>query len=118
MESFFLIREILDSIELYSNEIPIIIKNQNINSISLFWEVKEDQNTLWEVFKSIEDQNTLWEVFKSIEDRNSYFQYLKSVFEHEHEQLSYKLRIIYEPSLVEFNNKLASSIHLEWNALP
>jgi len=105
MESFFLIREILDSIELYSNEIPIIIKNQNINSISLFWEVKEDQNTLWEVFKSIED-------------RNSYFQYLKSVFEHEHEQLSYKLRIIYEPSLVEFNNKLASSIHLEWNALP
>jgi hypothetical protein len=105
MESFFLIREILDSIELYSNEIPIIIKNQNINSISLFWEVKEDQNTLWEVFKSIED-------------RNSYFQYLKSVFEHEHEHLSYKLRIIYEPSLVEFNNKLASSIHLEWYALP
>ena len=103
MESFFLIQEILNSIELYCNDMPIIIKNQNLNSISLFWEVKEDQNTLWELFKSIED-------------RNSYFQYLKSVFEHEY--LLYKLRIVYEPSLVEFNNKLSSTIHLEWNMLP
>lgn len=103
MESFFLIQEILNSIEIYCNEMPIIIKNQYINSISLFWEVNENQNSVWEVFKSIED-------------RNSYFQYIKTLFENEYNL--YKLEIKYEPSLVSFDNKLASCIHLEWNMLP
>jgi hypothetical protein len=102
-ESFFLIQEILSSIELYCSKMPTIIKNQYINSISLFWELKEDQNSMYEMFKSIED-------------RNIYFEYLQTLFEKEY--TAYKLKVIYEKSLINFNDKLATSIHLEWNMLP
>jgi hypothetical protein len=100
MEYFFLVQEILNSIELYCYELPIITKNKYYNSISLFWEVKEDQNSVWEVFKSIED-------------RNIYFEYIKLLFTKEHPL--YELKVIYESSLLNFNDKLASCIHLEWN---
>ena len=99
MEASFLIQEIESSIELYCYEAPILVKNNYTNSISLFWEVDNDQNSLWDMFKSIEDRNT-------------YFKYIKLLFINEFP--SYKLRIIYESSLLNFNGKLASCIHLEW----
>ena len=101
--SFFLMQEILSSIEIYCTEMPTIVKNKYINSISLFWEVKEDQSSLWEVFKSIED-------------RNIYFEYIKLLFTKEFPL--YELKVIYESSLLNFNDKLASCIHLEWYYLP
>jgi hypothetical protein len=101
--SFFLMQEILSSIEIYCTEMPTIVKNKYINSISLFWELKEDQNSMYEMFSSIGD-------------RNVYFKYLQTVFEKEYPR--YRLKVTYEQSLVNFNDKLATSIHLEWNILP
>ena len=95
MESFFLIHEIL---QFSSDEVPQIINNQYMNSISIYWLIKNNQNTLWE------------------KDKKLLCEYLECIFTNKFPHLQLEVKL--EPYITSIGDDLVSCANLKWKQLP
>lgn len=98
MEKLFLIMTINNTIDLISTIPTTIITIKNDNGLALIW--YHDENT-----------DSLWQMFSSINQRNEYFRFLEDEF---YVECNKKLYVKYNFGPTEFNDKLCTSIILEW----